>query len=592
MLTKQRRHTIIISITMKTKRRGFLKYVGMPLLASILAISLLPSSALAFSGYGSGTPSTPYRIGSCSQLEEMNNNLSGYYVLASNIDCSGVSNFTSIGNGTAFSGTFDGQGHTIKGLTMNDVECGLFAQTSNATIENVNLQGGSMAYNGSCGTGGSIDGDAYQSTLTNVHSSMAINTTITTGVLGGLVGYIDGYTLSDSSFSGTITNNEMQFSDEGGLIGQINDATLSNSYSTGSINESGSDVYVNLGGLIGTTQAGAVVSNVYSSGTINNVSSAINEDDGGLIGYAYLGSVSNAFSASPENNTANAGTIAGDSTSNVTYSGIYYDQTATTLSSCSGAGSASVSCTAENVSGANPSYFFNSNNAPFSNNWNFTTTWQSTSSYPILQNLADFNAPSGVPNNGDANGDGILDSYEANVLDLESNIGWVNISIPSSTNCTLGNGQSIGSVPADPGYTSLTHMLDFNAYCPTAGMTIPVTLIFSRLINTSGADLLFYNPNTSSYSIISGAVFSTVVIGGNTETKVTYNLTDGGPYDLIGTANGLIEDPVFIADPPGAPNTGFGAPTHTNLVATMLLTSSTIVICGGLVARYLLKQNF
>ena len=245
--------------------------------------------------------------------------------------------------------------------------------------------------------------------------------------------------------------------------------------------------------------------------------------------------------------------------------------------------------TAVDTSGSQLSYFKdNDSNGPFSN-WDFNNVWQITSGYPTLIDLAGFNGLSGVPNNGDANGDGVLDSYQPNVLDLESNIGWVNISIPSSNGCTLGDGQSSGSVPADPGYTALTHMLDFNAYCPTPSMTIPITLIFSRLIDTSGAKLLFYNTNTSSYSIVSGAAFSTVVIGGNTETEVTYNLTDGGPYDLSGTANGLIEDPVLIADPaasatPTAPSTGFGAPTSTNLTANILIACSIVAIGGGLIS--------
>jgi hypothetical protein len=315
--------------------------------------------------------------------------------------------------------------------------------------------------------------------------------------------------------------------------------------------------------------------------------------DGGLVGNSQ-GTINNSFSAATITDPgADYGALGGDYFGTGSYNGNYFDQYLAGTANACAFNSSECASTAVDTSGSQLSYFKdNDTSGPFST-WDFNNVWQVTSGYPTLIDLAGFNGLSGVPNNGDANGDGVLDSYEPNVLNLESNIGWVNISTASSNGCTLGDGQSSGNVSADPGYTSLTHMLDFNAYCPTPGMTIPITLTFSRLIDTSGAKLLFYNTNTSSYSIISGAAFSTVVIGGNTETEVTYSLTDGGPYDLSSTANGLVEDPVLIADPvaPAAPSTGFGTPTGTSLIASILITSSIIAIGGGLVALYRYRQS-
>ncbi len=49
----------------------------------------------------------------------MQNDLSGHYILTSDIDMTGL-NFSPIGNNsTPFSGIFDGNGHTISNLTIN-----------------------------------------------------------------------------------------------------------------------------------------------------------------------------------------------------------------------------------------------------------------------------------------------------------------------------------------------------------------------------------------------------------------------------------------------------------------------------------------
>jgi len=48
-------------------------------------------------------------------------------------------------------------------------------------------------------------------------------------------------------------------------------------------------------------------------------------------------------------------------------------------------------------------------------------------------------------------------------------------------------------------------------------------------------------------------------VGGQPVLKVVYSVTDGGPLDEDGTANGVIVDPVGLAqDAVGPPNTGVG----------------------------------
>ncbi|MDL2124702.1 MAG: peptidase A26, partial [Deltaproteobacteria bacterium] len=83
----------------------------------IFLMLLLDGAAYGFSGSGSGTANDPFIITTCIQLQEMKNDLSAYYVIANDIDCSGTSNwndgagFEPIGKifPFNFTGIFDGQ---------------------------------------------------------------------------------------------------------------------------------------------------------------------------------------------------------------------------------------------------------------------------------------------------------------------------------------------------------------------------------------------------------------------------------------------------------------------------------------------------
>lgn len=107
----------------------------------------------------------PTEISSAQELMDMNKNLYGYYVLKNDIDLSDVE-FTPVGVYEAeyeftnpqwwvhgFRGTFDGQGHTITGLTFTDGKHGnaLFASAGNATIKNVTLKDYSITGKGTQG---------------------------------------------------------------------------------------------------------------------------------------------------------------------------------------------------------------------------------------------------------------------------------------------------------------------------------------------------------------------------------------------------------------------------------------------------------
>ncbi len=91
----------------------------------------------------------------------------------------------------SFSGTFDGRGYTIKGLTIDDsVETsnnyhGLFGKTSGATIKNLTLEGVSIDPPSSNTYAGALIGNALSTTIINCGATGTVNGG---SYVGGLVG--------------------------------------------------------------------------------------------------------------------------------------------------------------------------------------------------------------------------------------------------------------------------------------------------------------------------------------------------------------------------------------------------------------------
>ncbi|MDP2822197.1 MAG: GLUG motif-containing protein [Sulfuritalea sp.] len=231
-------------------------------------------------------------------LQGMNGNRYGRYVLGADIDASATSTWNSgagfmpVGSSaaTAFDGTFDGLNHTISGLTINRPadNIGLFGYSGNLTsptIRNVGLVGGSVT--GGSYVGGLVGSSNHYSTVTNSYNTGTVSGS---NYVGGLVGYNYYSTVTNSYSTGTVSGNN----DVGGLVG-YNQAlgTIANSYSTGAV--SGSN-YV--GGLAGASASS--ISNSYStgavSGSVNGVGGLVGDASGGAIGNSYsTGSVTGSL---------------------------------------------------------------------------------------------------------------------------------------------------------------------------------------------------------------------------------------------------------------------------------------------------------
>lgn len=156
--------------------------------------------------------------------------LSGKYILMANIDLSGYSNWTPIGNSsTPFTGEFDGNGFIIKNLTIsrpNELYQGLFGYISstgvitNLTLENAVVTGLSYV--------GSLAGTNL-GTITKVYSTCSVKVTRTSSVspAGGLVGLNKG-TIIDGHTSGSVTG----YDNTGGLAGRQEYGTIADSSSS------------------------------------------------------------------------------------------------------------------------------------------------------------------------------------------------------------------------------------------------------------------------------------------------------------------------------------------------------------------------
>ncbi|WP_208299859.1 MBG domain-containing protein [Azorhizobium sp. AG788] len=243
-------------------------------------------------------------------LQLMSQGLSASYKLGANIDMAsalavgsngyygglwGASGFVPVGNsGSSFTGTFNGQGHTISGLSINrggTNYVGLFGYTSGAAISNVTLAGGSITGNDDVGpligymSGGSVSSASASTTVSGL-STNEVNT-------GGLIGAVDGGSVSGSSASGDVTGVGW---DVGGLVGYlINGGTITQSYATGNVTGTGtgaSDGYV--GGLVGSngyiSNDGGTISQSYATGTVTGAMGPV----GGLVGHNE-GTISDAY---------------------------------------------------------------------------------------------------------------------------------------------------------------------------------------------------------------------------------------------------------------------------------------------------------
>jgi len=253
---------------------------------------------------GSTTPTLFTLVFTPTQLQNISNNLSGAFVLANNIDMSGVSGFTPIGDGvTAFTGTFDGLGNTIFKLNINAAGTlgGLFGQIGVAgTVMNIGLMGETVTVGGGANAGGLAG--LNNGTITRSYADVTISGGNAVNA-GGLVGGNAGGTIDSAYSSGSVT----ALGNIGGLAG-FNNGTISNAYSTAAAIGGTAGGASFIGGLVGNNQN--AIDHVYATGAVSGGSG------GSVLGGLYglnAGSVTDGYwnvdRTGQATNGSNSGTL-------------------------------------------------------------------------------------------------------------------------------------------------------------------------------------------------------------------------------------------------------------------------------------------
>ena len=205
--------------------------------------------------------------------------------LDTNIDLTGK-DWTPVGTSfrNSYTGTFDGGGHTIKGLTVttNDQFVGLFGSLGKAgTVKNVVMEGVQITNNHGSGYVGGVVGNS-DGTIENCSVSGSVSGT---AYVGGVVGVQWFGSITGCSSSATVKG----MGDVGGVAGQTNaDATLTACYATGNVTiELGHRDRVYVGGLVGWN-AGSSVLACYATGNVTSTGSSTgNVYIGGFLGGNY-----------------------------------------------------------------------------------------------------------------------------------------------------------------------------------------------------------------------------------------------------------------------------------------------------------------
>ena len=293
------------------------------LLLLLLIGTTSTSWAQTFSG-GEGTDGDPYQITNAAQLNAVREKLDAHYILMSDIDLDGIANWQPIGDyDTRFTGTFDGNGHTISNMTINSGSyIGLFgvigsgAKVKDLGIVDCNvtgtnavggLAGRSQGDINNCYAKGTVIGKGIAVgglvgyNISSINNCYATGTVKGTGnQIGGLVGSNIG-SINNCYATATVSGGEIV----GGLVG-ANDGSINNCYATG--NASGNN---DVGGLVGNNNMD--ITNCYATGAVKGEGNRV----GGLVGYNY-GKINNCYAAGKVSGNNMVGGLIGNNNKDIT----------------------------------------------------------------------------------------------------------------------------------------------------------------------------------------------------------------------------------------------------------------------------------
>ena len=186
--------------------------------------------------------------------------------LTDNIDLTGI-DWTPIGTsfGNSYTGTFDGNGKTITGLTVtvSDRYAGLFGRIgSGGKVMNVKLEGVQMTSDNRWGYVGGVAGYS-EGNIENCSVSGSVSGSFS---VGGVVGHQWGGTITGCSSSATVNAGIAA----GGIAGETNGgASLTACYATGDVTvENDGTSYACAGGVVGYNGGSSTLTACYATGSV------------------------------------------------------------------------------------------------------------------------------------------------------------------------------------------------------------------------------------------------------------------------------------------------------------------------------------
>ncbi|WP_241768328.1 ZmpA/ZmpB/ZmpC family metallo-endopeptidase-related protein [Haloferax sp. ATB1] len=419
--------------------------------------SLEPTETTFAIQSGNGTEVNPYVITNASGLAAIRDDLDAHYVLGSDIDATETatwnngSGFEPIGTfATPFTGTIDGENHTIEGLTIDRPSTSgvaLVGYASESSITNLRLTDATITgdfttaalagsttdtvirevtVSGSISGSGTVAGVVASTDGGTVEHVDATVTVESPGSAGGLVGENEG-TVSDVVVSGRITGGTYV----GGIAAQ-NPGTIERAAVNATVVGTTDDTSVATGGLVGYNSGNITATHAHGrvSGT-NYV--------GGLVGSSNYesGVVANSYA------TAN---VTGESTVGGLVGGLYYGSSVTesywneqtsgqATSAAAGNGSVGLSTAAMTGEAAT------SNLTAL----DFAETWQVTSgAYPDLVGVGGDSYLASV----DDNEGGDTQTAAISIADQTVPAGTTTVTVESATYEVTDDGTTVG----DPFY--------------------------------------------------------------------------------------------------------------------------------------------
>lgn len=259
---------------------------------------------------GAGTPSSPYLIQTAAQLDKVRKYPSAHFALTSDITftpadfVAGGAFFNSgrgfrvlFGGPSAFTGSLDGRGHTIRGLQVRtsssaDTSAGLFGQLS-GTVRNLALADCTFLADGTAASAksyaGSVAGRAVTALIENVTVSGG---SVSADWAGGIVGWASATTISKvrnsatvvsaATYDGTGVTGGLRGGSAGGIAGELQLSQVQEAGNTGVVTASSSlDALASepsnvesvlAGGIVGMAGNSAVLES-YNAGTVTAVRS-------------------------------------------------------------------------------------------------------------------------------------------------------------------------------------------------------------------------------------------------------------------------------------------------------------------------------